>query len=101
MHAAGYGGAFCKIELGTGGDYVDEEDEPPPWANMGDVKRLKQFWKEQYALAAGHALAGSHFVWVGDEPGVWDCHIPFAPWPLCPLSHSIYQFLITLPVAVN
>lgn len=22
--APGYGGAFCKIELGTGGDYVDE-----------------------------------------------------------------------------
>jgi hypothetical protein len=54
----GYGGAFCKKELGTGGDYVDEEDEPPPWANMGDVKRLKQFWKEQYALATGQTLPG-------------------------------------------
>ena len=30
----GYGGAFCKKELGTGGDYVDEEDEPPPWAQV-------------------------------------------------------------------
>lgn len=62
MHAAGYGGAFCKIELGTGGDYVDEEDEPPPWANMADVKRLKQFWREQHALATGQPLPGKVLV---------------------------------------
>ena len=58
MQRTGYGGAFCKRELGTGGDYVDEEDVPPPWANMGDVQRLKQFWKEQYALATGKTLPG-------------------------------------------
>ena len=57
----GYGGAFCKRELGTGGDYVDDEDVPPPWANMGDVKRLKQFWKEQYAMATGQNLKGLKF----------------------------------------
>uniref|UniRef100_A0A6T7TMM8 PDZ domain-containing protein n=1 Tax=Hanusia phi TaxID=3032 RepID=A0A6T7TMM8_9CRYP len=56
--APGYGGAFCKIELGTGADYVDEEDEPPPWAQMKDVKRLKQFWKEQRMLATGRSLPG-------------------------------------------
>ena len=58
VQRAGYGGAFCKKELGTGGDYVDQEDVPPPWANMGDVQRLKQFWKEQYALATGKTLSG-------------------------------------------
>ncbi|MGB1600315.1 MAG: hypothetical protein ACPIOQ_46650, partial [Promethearchaeia archaeon] len=58
--APGYGGAFCKIELGTGGDYVDVEDVPPPWANMADVTRLKQFWKEQHALATGQRLAGEN-----------------------------------------
>lgn len=59
--APGYGGAFCKIELGTGGDYVDEEDQPPPWAQMADVTRLKAFWKEQHALSIGESLPGVDF----------------------------------------
>ena len=57
--APGYGGAFCKKELGTGGDYVDEEDQPPTWANMKDVARLKAFWKEQHALAVGAKIDGN------------------------------------------
>ena len=56
--APGYGGAFCKRELGTGGDYVDREDTPPPWAQMKDVARLKAFWKEQHALSTGQRLDG-------------------------------------------
>jgi len=56
--APGYGGAFCKKELGTGADYVDEEDVPPPWANMNDVARLKAFWREQRALTTGESLPG-------------------------------------------
>jgi hypothetical protein len=33
-------------------------DVPPPWANMPDVQRLKQFWKEQHALSTGQTLKG-------------------------------------------
>lgn len=54
--APGYGGAFCKRELGAGADYVDEEDTIPPWANTESVGQLKRFWKKtlkEHARIAG------------------------------------------------
>jgi hypothetical protein len=48
---------YCGVNLnpatGTGGDYVDQDDAAPPWAQMADVQRLKAFWREQHAIATG------------------------------------------------
>ena len=57
--APGYGGAGCKRELGSGADYVDEEDTIPPWAgqDMKKISQFKKYWKRQIVEAA--AISGS------------------------------------------